>query len=63
MIAYPYEFFMRSCIIPNRDLTLIAPFFRNEPHPETIMSDILYLALGLGTFAVLALYARGLGRI
>jgi len=27
------------------------------------MSDILYLAIGLGTFALLALYARSLGRI
>jgi len=27
------------------------------------MSDILYLAIGLGTFFLLALYARNLGRI
>jgi len=27
------------------------------------MSDILYLAIGLSTFALLALYARNLGRI
>jgi len=27
------------------------------------MSDILYLAIGLGALALLALYARSLGRI
>ena len=38
--------------------------FRNEPVSESpSMSDILYLAIGLGTFVVLALYARNLGRI
>lgn len=30
---------------------------------ESPMSDILYLALGLGMLALFALYARGLGRI
>jgi hypothetical protein len=38
--------------------------FRDEPRPGVSeMSDILYLALGLGTFVVLALYAHNLGRI
>ena len=38
--------------------------FRDEPRPGVAeMSDILYLSLGLGTFVVLALYARNLGRI
>jgi hypothetical protein len=38
--------------------------FRDEPRPGVAeMSDILYLALGLGTFVVLALYAHNLGRI
>jgi len=27
------------------------------------MSDIIFLAVGLGTFVLLALYARSLGRI
>jgi hypothetical protein len=34
-----------------------------EAVSETVMSDIIYLAIGLGTLALLALYARGLGRI
>ena len=37
--------------------------FRGDPVSETIMSDILYLAIGLGAFVVLALYARSLGRL
>ena len=39
------------------------PIFRDDPVSETIMSDILYLAIGLGAFVVLALYAGSLGRI
>ena len=31
--------------------------------PEMSMSDILFLAIGLGTLALLGLYARGLTRI
>jgi len=30
---------------------------------ETSMFDILYLAIGLGTFGLLAFFARSLGRI
>ena len=40
-----------------------SPMFRGAPVSETIMSDILYLAIGLGAFVVLALYASSLGRI
>jgi len=34
-----------------------------KPVSETTMFDILYLAIGLGTFCLLALFARSLGRI
>ena len=61
--AVPYVFFMPVSIIPNRDLTLMYPFSATNPLRSPSMSDILYLAIGLGTFVLLALYARNLGRI
>jgi hypothetical protein len=54
---------MPVSIIPNRDLTLMYPFSATNPLRSPSMSDILYLAIGLGTFFLLALYARNLGRI
>jgi hypothetical protein len=42
----------------------VVTIFRDEPVSESpSMSDIFYLAIGLGTFIVLALYARNLSRI
>lgn len=54
---------MRAGCLRNRDLT---PNRRNlQPNPflETDMSDLLFLAAGVGTLAVLALYARALARL
>jgi hypothetical protein len=46
----------------NRFLTRRRPLGSSKTE-EHFMSDILFLALGLGVLALLALYARGLGRI
>jgi len=54
---------MCCSVIPNRDLTPVAPFSRAHPFRSPIMLDILYLAIGLGTFVLLALYVRNLGSI
>lgn len=37
--------------------------FAANPFGVLSMSDLLYLAIGLGAFALFALYARSLGRI
>jgi len=54
---------MSHHVLRNRDLTSMAPSTDRNIFSETTMSDILYLAIGLGTFLLLALYTRSLGRI
>jgi hypothetical protein len=53
---------MRRPAIPNRNLTPSGSSSSGHK-PEISMSDIIFLATGLGTFGLLALYARSLGRI
>ena len=61
-VALLYEFLTRSRVISNRNLTPIVPS-SSEHISEIFMSDILFLATGLGMFALFALYAQSLGRI
>ena len=42
---------------------LLAPFFRKQFILEFVMNDIIFVTVGLGAFALLAVYARNLGRI
>jgi hypothetical protein len=54
---------MCSSRLPYRDLTPFAPIDPACPTGDIAMPDILFLALGGAVFAVLALYARALGRV
>ena len=42
---------------------LLAPFSRKQFILEFVMNDIIFVTVGLGAFALLAVYARNLGRI
>ncbi|WP_244478750.1 MULTISPECIES: hypothetical protein [unclassified Mesorhizobium] len=45
-------------------MTPSEPIFRSSIHfGDKSMSDLIYLAIGIGTLGLLALYARALSRI
>ncbi|MDR7034730.1 hypothetical protein [Mesorhizobium sp. BE184] len=59
-----YGFLISPHGFRNRDLTPSEPIFRSSIRfGDQSMSDLIYLAIGIGTLGLLALYARALSRI
>jgi len=59
----PYVFLMPAAFLPNRDLTPGGCTLQPNQFLETDMPDLFFLVAGVGTLAVLALYARALSRL
>ena len=63
-IAFPYLFLMSTASFPNRNTMRDRSIVHSSPTTGVFMLlDIIFIALGAGMIAALALYASGLARI